>query len=126
LAKHFLKKVAIKFHLPIKTINEQGMGLFYNYIWPGNIREFENLIERLFVICPGEEIESKIVAAHIGSIQQTTKEGITIPIDDALYAFEKNLLRQAMKEAGGIKNKAAKLLGLNTSTLYYKLEKFGL
>ena len=53
-----------------------------------------------------------------------TLENLTL--EDALYHFEKNLIQQALKDTGGNKNKAAKKLGLKTSTLYYKMEKFGL
>jgi len=126
LVNHFLKKVAQKFQQPIKTINRQAVELLYNYSWPGNIRELENLIERLFVICTGEEIDSEIIAAHLNPAQNVSKEGIHKALDDALFNYEKNLIMQAMKKAGGIKNKAAKILGIKTSSLYYKLEKFGL
>jgi len=90
LVEHFLKKISKKNRQPVKTINEEGIKLFYGYYWPGNIRELENLIERLIVISPSEEII------------------------------------QAMKKSNGVKNRAAKILGIKTSSLYYKLEKFEL
>ena len=49
-----------------------------------------------------------------------------LPLEEAVKAFEKNLIMQAMKKSDGVKNRAAKLLGISTSVLYYKLEKYGL
>ncbi len=51
---------------------------------------------------------------------------ITLPLEEAVFSFEKNLIVQAMKKADGVKNRAAKILGISTSVLYYKLDKFGL
>jgi transcriptional regulator with PAS, ATPase and Fis domain len=67
-----------------------------------------------------------IIAGHINSERHTSGNYESLPLEDALYGFEKNMIIQAMKEAKGIKNRAAKILGVNTSTLYYKLKKFGL
>ena len=126
LIDHFLQKVAEKFRQPKKNIQEQARQLMLDYYWPGNIRELENLIERLFVISIGTEIESGIVAAHISGSLDTSSDYKNVPLENAVYAFEKNMIMQAMKKAQGVKNRAAKILGINTSTLYYKLEKFGL
>jgi len=102
------------------------MKLLQDYSWPGNIRELENLIERLVVICPNEKIQFELIARHLTG-KSTLNNGIdNLPLEEALYNFEKNLIQQAMKKTDGIKNRAAKLLGINTSALYYKLEKFGM
>jgi transcriptional regulator with PAS, ATPase and Fis domain len=49
-----------------------------------------------------------------------------LPLDESLYNFEKELIIQALRKSNGVKNRAAKLLKINTSSLYYKLEKFNL
>lgn len=126
LAGHFLKKVAVKNHLPMKKINSAGMKLLMEYPWPGNIRELENLIERLSVISTAEEIDAALIASHLGKAINTSNDYSKLMLEDALYSFEKNLIVDAMKKADGVKNRAAKILGINTSVLYYKLEKFGL
>lgn len=122
LVQHFLDK-----RRPAKTLSAEGLQLLQQYAWPGNIRELENLVERLQVIAPGSEIEPPLIAAQLGQGAAHTLEHYNhLPLEDALYAFEKNLLMHAMQKAGGVKNQAARLLGIKTSTLYYKLEKFGL
>ncbi len=126
LAEHFLQKVADKNHLPKKKINTEGIKILLEYPWPGNIRELENLIERLSVISMGTEIDATLIASHLGKNVSVANGFGNLQLEDAVYSFEKNLIVEAMRKADGVKNRAAKILGISTSVLYYKLEKFGL
>jgi DNA-binding NtrC family response regulator len=126
LVDYFLQKLAEKNRQAMKTISKEGMRLLIDYPWPGNIRELENLIERLFVISSEDEIAPELIARHLSSGIASYNGFENLPLEDAVYSFEKNLVVQAMKKSNGIKNRAAKLLGISTSVLYYKLEKFGL
>ena len=126
LVNYFLHKLAEKNRSEKKIINREGMKLLIEYHWPGNIRELQNLVERLFVISSGKDIDPLLIAAHLGG-NVTLNNGYTnLPLEDAVSAFEKNMIIQAMKKSDGVKNRAAKLLGISTSVLYYKLEKYGL
>jgi DNA-binding NtrC family response regulator len=126
LINHFLKKMAQKNRQEQKEIGSDGVKLLLEYSWPGNIRELENLIERLVVITPAGKIDAELIARHLpGNLKIASGFG-NLPLDEAVYAFEKNLVVQAMEKSGGVKNRAAKFLGISTSVLYYKLEKFGL
>jgi DNA-binding NtrC family response regulator len=126
LANFFLQKVMKNKTTAQKTIPAESLQLLSDYSWPGNIRELENLIERLVVISSTEEISPALVAQQLGkaAVPSPTQEEGTL--DQALNSFEKNLILQALKQSGGIKNQAAKLLGIRTSTLYYKMEKYGI
>jgi DNA-binding NtrC family response regulator len=126
LIAYFLEQFSKKFRLPVKNIDNSGMELLQNYHWPGNIRELENLLERLYVIVPDQLIETSLIALHLSGTTsvQTKIDGLSL--DKALYAFERNLIMEAMKKTDNVKNRAAKVLGIRTSALYYKLEKFGL
>jgi DNA-binding NtrC family response regulator len=126
LVNYFLHKLAEKNRSEKKIINREGMKLLIEYHWPGNIRELQNLVERLFVISSGKDIDPLLIAAHLGG-NVTLNNGYTnLPLEDAVSAFEKNMIIQAMKKSDRVKNRAAKLLGISTSVLYYKLEKYGL
>jgi two-component system, NtrC family, response regulator HydG len=125
LVEHFLKKFA-SLNKNENRIDKEGLKLLLEYPWPGNIRELENLIERLCVISKDIDINSGLIARHLTGNIQTGGNYENLPLEDALFSFEKNLIVQAMKKADGIKNRAAKILGISTSVLYYKLEKFGL
>ena len=54
LVNYFLQKIAIKNRSEKKEISNEGMKLLIEYHWPGNIRELQNLVERLYVISPGQ------------------------------------------------------------------------
>lgn len=126
LVDHFMKKILQSKSNLKRQISPDEIHLFKEYDWPGNIRELENVIERLLVISPDEIISPQLIAQQLG--KHTTQAGYinNTKLDTALYNYEKNLIIEALKKAGGIKNRAAKLLGIRTSTLYYKMEKFGL
>lgn len=126
LVDHFLQKSAVKNGMEKKIIEHEGLKLLIDYSWPGNIRELENLIERLSVISNENVISSELIARHLFSNAGTANSFENLPLEEALFNFEKSLIVQAMKKADGVKNRAAKILGINTSVLYYKLEKFGL
>jgi transcriptional regulator with PAS, ATPase and Fis domain len=126
LVNYFLEKMAKKNHQPKKIITNEGIKLLIDYPWPGNIRELENLIERLVVISHGNTIDHELIAGHISSSLKTNNVYDNLPLEEAVFSFEKNIIVQAMKKTNGVKNRAAKLLGINTSVLYYKLDKFGL
>jgi two-component system, NtrC family, response regulator HydG len=126
LVNHFLQKLQFKNHSEEKIISKDAMKLLIEYHWPGNIRELENLMERLFVISPGIEIAPLLIMNHLSGSQNSYNGYSNLPLEEAVSSFEKNLIIQAMKKSDGVKNRAAKVLGISTSVLYYKLEKYGL
>ena len=126
LANYFLKKSSKNNKMAIKSISEDGMKVLLEYSWPGNIRELENLVERLSVISDENEISDELILFQLNPKHHIKGDFNNLSLEDALYAFEKKMIVNAMEKANGIKNQAAKLLKINTSSLYYKLEKFDL
>ncbi len=126
LVNYFIKRLAVKNNCEPKEITAEGLEMLMDYPWPGNIRELENLTERLFVISSDKVIDPSLIASHLSSSISFNSGYENLPLEEALYAFEKNLIVTAMKKANGIKNRAAKILGISTSVLYYKLEKYRL
>lgn len=126
LINHFLNKLKEKYNKKIKNISDEGLNALMSYTWPGNIRELENLVERLFFISSEDTIDAELISSQLFKNVSAINIYENMPLEDALFTFEKNLIVQALKKNDGIKNRAAKALGINTSTLYYKLEKYGL
>ena len=114
----------------IKGFSPAAMEILMSYPWPGNIRELENLIERL-VILKGEgtigveDLPKKFVSHTFSKngVLHITLPDAGINLKDVVEEFENNLILQAMQKAQGIKNKAAQLLALNRTTLVEKLKK---
>ena len=126
LVQHFLYKLKDKYKKEKISISSEGIKMLVDYSWPGNIRELENLIERLFFISSSNIIDADIISGHLLRTVNSQNCFESLPLEEALFSFEKNMIVQALKKSDGVKNRAAKMLGINTSTLYYKLEKFGL
>ena len=132
LAKHFLQKFRVTRGAEVSAIDTGVMNKFMDYSWPGNIRELENIIERMVILAEGETLKPEDLpvrinnAAPIGrpSTVEITEDGLDF--NQVVSDFEDQLLLQALEMTGWVKNKAAKLLKLNRTTLVEKLKKKGL
>lgn len=93
------------------------------YPWPGNIRELENLLERILIFADSGVITADDIYFDEDSPEPSADSG---SLSEVLENTEYRLIKEALQKAGGVKQKAARMLGIKTSTLYYKLEKYGL
>ncbi len=129
LVEHFVRKKCREMNLPLKRLSPEAMKALENYWWPGNVRELENVIERTIVLADGEE-----VGAHdlpLGSGESAAISSEAAPLGSSslkrdLEEQERERIVRAMEQARGVKTRAAELLGIKTSALYYKLDKYGL
>jgi len=130
LVNHFLKKLTNELNKPAKQITESAMERLISYHWPGNIRELENVLERAVVLCDREYIDIKdlpiLNSVTSEKLPSDVLDRFRLNLNDTLAAVETQLIERAMNETGGNKSQAAKLLGIQTSLLYYKLEKYGM
>src|SRR5206468_654263 len=100
--------------------------------WPGNVRELENVIEQALVFAEGELLEVSDLPAFLQpDAARPTPTGLPVPhgdrpLPDILEDLERALIVQAYEKAHRVKTETARLLGIKTSALYYKLEKYGL
>ncbi|MBW7956311.1 MAG: sigma-54-dependent Fis family transcriptional regulator [Deltaproteobacteria bacterium] len=136
LIDHFIEKISTRKRKKIKGTSPDAMRLLETYDWPGNIRELENLIERLVVL---KEDGSSITLRDLpDKIRQAKAEGFTlnagsvnltdkgIDFNTAVDNFEKELIISALQRVNGIKKKAAEYLNLNRTTLIEKMKRKGL
>jgi DNA-binding NtrC family response regulator len=129
LARHFLEKFSKEKRRSIKGFTRDAMQCLEHYTWPGNVRELENLVERMVILTEGETISIHDLPEKIHvPIKPSSIPSLKIPtqgifLNDAVEEFENELILKAMKIAGGVKSKAAKLLNLNRTTLVEKIKK---
>ncbi len=129
LAHHFLDHFNRSKKKRIRAIAEGAMELFMRYEWPGNVREMENTVERVVILVDHDVITPNDLPEkfHLLSQAESSKtieipeEGISL--DTAVNEFEKNLILQALMKTGWVKNKAARLLNLNRTTLIEKIKR---
>ena len=121
LEDHFMTKFSRKFKKRIKGLSPEVQKLFMNYPWPGNIRELEHAFERAFIVCPGGTIT---VADLPPSMREYSVRGMPFREYDDLDESEH--IRNALRETGWNKKKAAKRLCMSRTTLYRKIEKYQL
>jgi len=130
LVNHFLKKLAIDLKKTPIQISEAAVEKLVAYHWQGNVRELENVLERALVLCENQEIDvfdlPILTQSNSARIPSDVIDRHNYNLNDTLYDIEKQLIQRAMNETVGNKSRAAKLLGIRTSLLYYKLEKYGL
>ncbi len=133
LANHFLQEISAKKGKASARITPEAMSCLMQYSWPGNVRELQNLMEMLVVMQPHDEIYVEDLPAkfHVTSARECGTTSLELPeagfdYNAAVTQFEKDLLMKALEISGGVKNKAAKLLGLNRTTLVEKLKRFHL
>ena len=138
LVHHFLSRFANEKSLGECTISDEALQRLVAFDWPGNVRELENLIERLVVLRGGGEIELDDLppairssrharddaAGGAGGAPSVPPTGLSFPA--VVDRFESDLILQALEQTQWNKNQAAKLLGLNRTTLLEKIKKKGL
>lgn len=118
LVKHFMKKLLKRHKKDAKYISDDVMGIFMNYLWPGNIRELENTIEHAIVLCNEDVIKVKHLPNELNETYIWKKEKENY--------LEKQDILKALHDAGGNKAKASRILGISRPTLYKKIEEFNI
>jgi DNA-binding NtrC family response regulator len=133
LIDHFLESISQQRKVPAPKLTSRAQEALVAYHWPGNIRQLRNIIERLVILQRGETVDVKHLPLCVTrTSQQPEVDGLLgavhLPADgidlrEALQRFEDTMIRQALLTTGGNKNQAAKILGLNRTTLVEKLRK---
>ena len=120
LADHFLEKFSREHSKVIKRISTPAIDMLMSYHWPGNVRELENCLERAVLVCDGAVIHGH----HLPPSLQTADSSNTVTrvsLSDAVAAYERDLIQDALKTTRGNRAKAARLLDTTERILNYKV-----
>ena len=130
LAKHFLNKFNGAFNKKIPGFSDKALSALNSYHWPGNIRELENLIERIVVLSPGDAtIDLKDIPLEI--LMDTSQDiGGLIPKETGLIkireAIEKRIILNVLEATQWNQTETAKVLKVNRNTLIQKAKQLGI
>jgi transcriptional regulator with GAF, ATPase, and Fis domain len=134
LANHFVARNTEQLEREQISLSPEAMHVLLNYNWPGNIRELENLMERLVLLADGDIIEATELPEYLQDnprVSQSREQAFEVPewgvdFNALVQDYENQLITSALTRTGGNKKAAAKLLGLNRTTLVEKIKKKGL
>ncbi len=140
LAQHFIRKYNEENNRQVsEQIAPEVLALMEAHTWPGNVRELENAIERAVVIAPANEITRECLRSEISdpqSARAATREGtsaLSVPeigrginFYDEVRRFEIDIIRRALEQTSGHQSRAARLLGMNATTLNSKIKTYNI
>ncbi|KJR40531.1 two component, sigma54 specific, transcriptional regulator, Fis family [Candidatus Magnetoovum chiemensis] len=121
LVEHFIKRFRVKIGKNIRDLSPNLMDMLIKYRWSGNVRELEHLIEHAFILCRSDTITiNDLPEEFVSKFEQPPIEQSCETKDSA------QVILKALEQTRWNKTKAAKLLGIDRSTLYLKMQKFNL
>ncbi len=125
LADHFLQKYAREHKKDIRRISTPAIDMLTAYHWPGNVRELENVVERAVLVCDSNVVHGH----HLPPTLQTAQASgtiTTLSLSEAVSAYEKDIVLDALKTTRGNRAKAARLLGTTERIINYKVRKYAI
>jgi two-component system response regulator AtoC len=127
LAKHFIDRFNREFKKNVYKIAPEAEQLMLEYHWPGNVRELKNTLERAILLeCDDVLLPEHLLFAEAGSALAPSAPAVPAATDLTLDEVEKEYIRRVVEAVGWNKNRAAKTLGIDRTTLYTKIKKYGL
>jgi DNA-binding NtrC family response regulator len=121
LARHFLARFAERYGLASASAPDAVLHHLAGQAWPGNVRELENAVERLVALSPAEGLDLSLLPGA-----GPAEDRGPLPLRERVQAYERGLVVEALRAAGGNRSEAARRLGVSRVTLHDKLRRYGL
>jgi transcriptional regulator with PAS, ATPase and Fis domain len=126
LAESFLARSAEQRSEAAKRLSAAAANALQEYAWPGNVRELENALERAVLLTTGGVIEPDALPERITERRQEPLVSERTPVNPTMEAIERAYILWVLQNEGGNKSRAADVLGIDPSTLYRKLSRYGM
>ncbi|MFQ5671123.1 MAG: sigma-54-dependent transcriptional regulator [Acidobacteriota bacterium] len=127
LVNHFVTKYSLENEKQLAGVEPTALAALTEYDWPGNVRELENAIIQAVVLTPGPRLRLEDLPSDLleGEGIKPDPDGER-PLPEALAVYERHLIQKALRRAGGVQRRAARLLGIRPTTLSEKIKRLGL
>ena len=125
LAEHFLQRIANQRGEAPKRIDPAALEVLQEYQWPGNVRELENALERAVILSTGQVIALDVLPERVTQRKSEPLVAARTPVNPTLEAVERAYIMWVLQSEGGNKSRTAEVLGIDPSTLYRKLSRYG-
>jgi two-component system, NtrC family, response regulator PilR len=133
LVKHFIGKFSQESGKPAPVLTSEAMHVLLGHEWRGNVRELENLMERVVTFSTGGPVSDEDIRGWLHRVVTPQQPGVPtdlpeegLDLEGLINGIEKDLLLKALERAMWVKKKAARLLKLNTRSFRYRLEKYAI
>ncbi len=137
LLVHLLRTCSARHGKSIERVSPRTLRTLCTYAYPGNVRELENVIDHAITLCEGDALTEQDLPAHLTAMPDapppSESEAPAAPVfeagcnlDEQLATYEKDMLLAALDRAGGVRKRAAELLGIKYRSLRHRLSKYGL
>ena len=127
LTSEFLAGFAARVGVRPKTVSAGAIEVLTNYSWPGNVRELKNLIERLAILCPDDEIDVGHLPGHLVASEDVPAAAsvpLELPYKEAKAEFDRSYLEAKLREFDGNVSLTAEAIGIERSHLHRKIKAF--
>lgn len=124
LVQHFVESIALEFGRPVPTVSQDALELLMDHTWPGNVRELENALERALVTARGAALSAADFAFLDG--HRDLGADWNVPVDVTLREAEQKVIELTLDRHHGNVKRSAEILGIDRSTLYDKMARYGI
>jgi DNA-binding NtrC family response regulator len=127
LTRHFLARAAARHNRPAESISPGALNLMARYDWPGNVRQLENLVERMVIFCRDPEISVIMLPPEVHDTPPAPALlSMGIPDLRVFDRIEKQAILDALHQGKGNVREAARILGLGQATVYRKVKRYNI
>ncbi|MDH3222389.1 MAG: sigma-54 dependent transcriptional regulator [Gemmatimonadota bacterium] len=126
LIDHFLRRLGVHGESQPLEVHEDALQVLMEYPWPGNVRELENALERAAIVSLGDSISVEDLPARIREAPTPRVVCDAAPANPPMEVVERAYIQWVLNAEGGNKTRAADVLGIDPSTLYRKINRYGL
>ncbi|HZO82256.1 MAG TPA: sigma-54 dependent transcriptional regulator [Candidatus Binataceae bacterium] len=133
LVEYFLGRMRARFPGRHWEVTQEAMVSLWSYDWPGNVRELENIVERLVILCEGSAIDASLLPPNMAATTRAAADNHVpgrlaeggVNLNAMVRELEGRMINEALRQTGGNKQAAARLLGLKRTTFSAKLRRCG-